>query len=126
MTGTLLRKMTTKKTCLECGGEIIGRTDKKFCSDYCRNAYNNRKNKTNVNLIRNVNNRLKKNWRILSELNPDNKTKVHKSKLLDAGFDFDYFTSIYTTRKQSVYYFVYNQGYLDIGNNFYMLVKRDF
>ena len=117
--------MTSTKKCLECGGDIIGRTDKKFCSDYCRNAYNNRKNSAHVNMIRNVNNKLKKNWRILEKLNPTDKTRVHKSKLSDVGFDFNYFTSIYTTKKQSVYYFVYNQGYLDIGNNFYMLVKRD-
>ena len=117
--------MEEKRKCLECGVEIMGRADKKFCSDYCRNAYNNRNNKAQVNLIRNINNRLKKNWRILEALNPDKKTKVYKSKLLDAGFDFNYFTSIYTTKKQTVYYFVYNQGYLDIGNGYYMLVKRD-
>ena len=34
-----------KKQCPECGGNIIGREDKKFCSDYCRNAYNNKVNK---------------------------------------------------------------------------------
>ena len=113
-----------EKKCLECGEVILGRSDKKFCSDYCRNSYNNRVNKASNNLIRNINNRLKKNWRILETLNPDDKTKVHKSKLLDQGFDFNYFTSIYTTKKQTVYYFVYNQGYLDIGNSFYMLVKR--
>ncbi len=109
---------------MECGEPILGRSDKKFCSDYCRNAYNNRKNKASNNLIRTTNNRLKKNWRILKEFNPIDKTKVHKSKLDAAGFDFSLFTSIYTTKKQSVYYFVYDQGYLDIGNNFYMLVKR--
>jgi len=117
--------MEKEKKCLECGTVILGRADKKFCSDYCRNAYNNRKNKAANNLIRNINNRLKKNWRILEKFNPENKTKVHKSKLLDAGFDFNYFTSLYTTQKGSVYHFVYNQGYLDIGHDFYMLVKRD-
>ncbi len=116
--------MEQEKRCLECGEIILGRADKKFCSDYCRNAYNNRKNKASSNLIRNVNNKLKKNWRILEKLNPDEKTKVHKSKLTDLGFDFTYFTSIYTTKKQTVYYFVYDQGYLDIGGGFYMLVKR--
>ncbi len=113
-----------EKRCLECGEPILGRSDKKFCSDYCRNAYNNRKNKAGSNLIRTINNRLKKNWRILEQFNPEGKTKIHKSKLEAAGFDFNLFTSIYTTKKQSVYYFVYDQGYLDIGNNFYMLVKR--
>lgn len=31
-----------EKTCLECGEKIIGRADKKFCSDQCRISYNNR------------------------------------------------------------------------------------
>ncbi len=116
--------MNTEKRCLECGEVILGRSDKKFCSDACRNAYNNRKNKISVNLIRNINNRLKKNWRILEKLNPEDKTKVHKTKLENEGFDFNYFTGIYTTKKGATYYFVYDQGYLDIGNDFFMLVKR--
>jgi len=117
--------MTDEKHCLECGEVILGRSDKKFCSDACRNAYNNRQNKVSVNLIRNTNRHLKKNWRILTDLNATGKTKVHRSKLVKAGFDFDLITGIYTTKKQSVYYFVYDQGYLDIGGGFYMLVKRD-
>jgi len=116
--------MEEEKKCLECGEPIIGRSDKKFCSDYCRNSYNNKKNKAAISLIRNTNNRLKKNWRILEKLNPNNKTKVHKNKLLDLGFDFNYFTSIYITKKQSTYYFVYDQGYLDLGGNYFMLVKK--
>jgi len=121
-TGNFMEK---EKYCLECGQVILGRADKKFCSDYCRNAYNNRKNKASSNLIRTTNNRLKKNWRILEQFNTSGKTKIHKSKLENAGFDFNLFTSIYTTKKQSTYYFVYDQGYLDIGGGFFMLVKRD-
>lgn len=34
-----------EKNCPECGDKIIGRADKKFCSDACRNAYNNALNK---------------------------------------------------------------------------------
>ena len=30
-----------KRNCLECKDPVKGRIDKKFCSDYCRNAYNN-------------------------------------------------------------------------------------
>lgn len=113
------------KTCLECGEKLVGRTDKKFCSDYCRNAYNNNVNKDSKNLIRNVNNRLRKNYRILEDLNPEQKTKVSRSKLIEKGFDFTYFTSIYTTKAGTVYYFVYDQGYLPIEGDYYALVKRE-
>ncbi|WP_435135313.1 hypothetical protein [Formosa sp. A9] len=112
------------KTCLECGEKITGRTDKKFCNDYCRNAYNNKINTDSKNLIRNTNNKLRKNWRILEALNPDQKTKTTKDKLLNLGFDFNLFTSIYTTKAGTVYYFVYNQGYLPLENDYFALVKR--
>ena len=114
-----------KKNCPECGDKIVGRIDKKFCSDACRNAYNNNVNKDSKNLIRNTNNRLRKNYRILEILNPEQKRKISRAKLIEKGFDFNYFTSIYTTKAGTVYYFVYDQGYLAIDNDFYALVKRE-
>jgi len=114
-----------QKNCLECEEKIVGRIDKKFCSDHCRNAYNNKINKDKSNLVRNINNRLRKNYRILEELNPTDKTKTSRTKLLAKGFSFDYFTSIYTTKTGTVYYFVYDQGYLPLEGDFYALVRRN-
>lgn len=114
-----------QKACEECGEKIVGRTDKKFCSDYCRNAFHNRMNKDSSNLIRNTNNSLRKNYRILEELNPGEKTSVAKSKLLAKGFNFELFTSIYTTRTGNQYFFVYDLGYLKLENDFYALVRRN-
>ncbi len=114
-----------QKNCPECGNRIIGRADKKFCSDYCRNAYNNQLNKDSKNLVRNINNLLRKNYRILGELNPKDKTKTTKTKLIAKGFDFQHFTSIYVTKTGNTYYFVYDQGYLPLENEFYALVKRN-
>ena len=113
------------KTCLECGDKIVGREDKKFCSDACRNAYNNKMNKDQNNLMRNINNKLRKNYRILCELNPENKTKTTRTKLLAKGFDFEFITSIYETKNGNTYYFLYDQGYMAIENDGYVLVKKD-
>lgn len=113
------------RNCLECRQKISGRTDKKYCSDHCRNAYNNRLNKDSKNLIRNINNKLRKNYRILAELNPKGKTRTTKIRLLERGFDFEYFTHLYTTRSGTVYYFLYDLGYLPLENDSYMIVKRD-
>ena len=113
------------KACLECGEKIVGREDKKFCSDGCRNAYNNKINKDTTNYMRNINNKLRKNYRILTELNVDGKTKTSKVKLLSKGFDFDYMTGIRTTKTGNTYYFVYEQGYMPVDNDFYVLVKKD-
>ncbi len=113
------------KECPVCENKIIGRADKRFCSDYCRNSFNNQLNKDSKNLIRNINNRLRKNYRILEELNPNEKTKTTKAKLFAKGFDFQHFTSIYVTKTGNTYYFVYDQGYLPLENDFYALVKRN-
>lgn len=113
------------KTCLECGEKIVGREDKKFCSDGCRNAYNNKINKDSTNYMRNINNKLRKNYRILSEMNAEGKSKTIKSKLLNKGFDFDYFTNILNTSNGNTYYFVYDQGYRLLETDSYMLVKKD-
>lgn len=113
------------KGCLECGEKLVGREDKKFCSDGCRNAYNNKMNKDSTNLMRNVNNKLRKNYRILSELNPEGKSKTSRTKLIAKGFDFEYFTSIYTTKTGNVYYFLYDHGYMAIENENYVLVKKE-
>jgi hypothetical protein len=114
------------KNCLECGDKIIGREDKKFCSDGCRNAYNNKINKDSTNFMRNINNKLRKNYRILRELNIEGKTKTTRSKLLSKGFDFEYFTNLLQTKTGNTYYFLYDQGYMALENEFYILVKKEF
>ncbi len=113
------------KNCLECHDKIVGREDKKFCSDGCRNAYNNKMNKDYTNLMRNINNKLRKNYRILTDFNPEGKTKTTKNKLISKGFDFDLMTSIYTTKTGNNYYFVYDQGYMAVENEGFVLVKKE-
>ena len=113
------------KTCLECGEKIIGREDKKFCSDGCRNTYNNKINKDSTNFMRNINNKLRKNYRILSEINTEGKSKTTRAKLLSKGFDFEFFTNILETKTGNTYFFVYDQGYRALENDFYMLVKKE-
>jgi hypothetical protein len=120
-----IKEITMSKVCLECGEKIVGREDKKFCSDGCRNAFNNKINKDSTNYMRNINNKLRKNYRILSNLNMEGKSKTTKSKLLSKGFDFDFFTNILNTGTGNTYYFVYDQGYRFLDNDFYMLVKKE-
>ena len=90
----------------------------------CQHTHNNALNKDSKNLVRNINNRLRKNYRILESLNPDGKTKTTKEKLLRLGFNFEFFTNIYTTKTGSVYFYLYDQGYLALENDFYLIVKR--
>jgi hypothetical protein len=111
------------KNCLECEKLLAGRVDKKFCSDMCRNSYNNRLNSDSYNVIRNMNNQLRKNRRILEELCPEEKSRAAKTTLLAKGFDFHLITSIRPTLKGNIYHFVYDYGYLELENDYYLIVK---
>jgi hypothetical protein len=113
-----------ERICLECGEELLGRVDQKFCSDQCRNTYNNRMNKDETNFIRNVNYSLRKNRRILKELNPDGKSKIKKSTLVSRGFDFKHFTHVYKNKEGKIYYFCYEYGYLPIDHDYFALVRN--
>jgi len=117
--------MKTKKKCPVCEDFIIGRADKKFCSDQCRTTFNNRLNSDANNFVRNINNILRKNRRILIELNPKGKSiKVHRDKLVERGFRFNYFTNVYKTKAGKEYFYCYEQGYLALEENVYVLVVR--
>lgn len=83
-------------------------------------------NRDSKNLVRVINNRLRKNYRILDSFPlKEGKTTTSKTKLLDKGFDFEFITNLYTTKKGTTYYFVYDLGYLPLENEYYMIVKRE-
>ena len=110
--------------CLECESELMGRIDKKFCNDQCRNIYNNRENRDSNEYVRKVNTILRKNRRILEKLNPNEKSKTTKEELLLDGFNFYYYTNIYKTNQGKTYFFVYEHGYLELDNEQYALVRK--
>lgn len=75
--------------------------------------------------MRNINNKLRKNYRILAQLNPDGKVRVSRSILTSRGFDFNLFTGILNTKTGNTYYFLYDQGYMILENEYYMLVRKE-
>lgn len=114
------------ETCLECGEKIIGRSDKKFCNDGCRNAYNNKLNKDSTNLMRNIQRILRSNHRILSELNfREGKTKTTKEKLISSGFDFEYFTHFKKYKNGAEYRFIFDIGYKELEEDWLLVVRND-
>ena len=114
------------KTCAACGKPVRGRSDKKFCDDYCRNSYNNTMNSETTSLMRNINNILRRNRRILNDLLPSGEERVKhpRAKLNGLGFNFRHFTHIYTTRKGGIYHFCYEYGYLPLEGEWVLIVKN--
>ena len=113
------------KICVECGQVLRARADAKFCSAHCRSSYHNKKRiEDNAELIRKVNSILRKNRKILKTLNPEGKSKITKSKLEKSGFNFNYITNIYETKNGKEYKFCYDMGYVNIGDDWFMLVAK--
>ena len=121
----------SKKTdfkCHECGRELFGRRDKKFCNVSCRNGFNNNLNVEKAGIVRRINNYLRKNRIVLKNLKamyPEKRAaNVHRSQLTDQGFKFDYYTNSYTTKQGNTYYFNYEFGYMELEDNRVVIVEN--
>ena len=109
-----------------CNKPVKGRTDKKFCDDFCRNNFNNQLKSNTINLVRNINNALGKNRRILENLfvAGEEMAKTTRNKLLQKGFQFKYITHTYVTKTSKTYFYCYEYGYLPLDNDWYLVVKK--
>lgn len=112
--------------CLECGDKIIGRSDKKFCNDGCRNTYNNKLNRDSSALMKTIHKKLRNNHRILAGLKfVEGKTKTNQDKLLAEGFDFSYFTQLKSYKNGAEYHFLYDIGYKNLEDGWLLVVRND-
>ena len=125
-TCSMIQQKKDTKNCLACDKPIKGRSDKKFCDDYCRNNYNNQLKATTGTQIRLINNTLAKNYRILEALLAGDKeiAKTTREQLLLKGFSFKYLTHIYTTKSSKTYYYCYEYGYLPLDNDWFLIVRK--
>ncbi len=115
------------RKCPSCGEEVIGRTDKKFCTHYCKSSYHYVKNKEDEsNLFKKIDKQLRLNRRILKEYNKAGKATVRKEILIAEGFDPKYFTHYWKNNKGDVYLFCYEFGFLSVEEHLrekYVLVQ---
>lgn len=106
--------MEQSNKCLQCAATIMGRSDKRYCSDQCRYLANNtaKRKREGEKRIQQVNTALRKNRSILKQLSPQGKTTIPRQYLELAGFDFRYLTQLYRTQKGNTYCLCYDYGYL--------------
>ncbi len=110
--------MENKKTCQHCEAPIKGRSDKKFCDDYCRNSYNNERLRVRTNTMRNIEYALRRNRKILERIWENTKGKSHRDVLLSNGFNFMYMTHM-NDKQPCIYDFSYS-----LEKNGEVVVKR--
>lgn len=119
--------MKNVRKCLNCTDEFEGRVDKKFCSVYCKSNYHYElKRELEDSFYLEVDRQLKVNRRLLKLFNRAGKSTVVADELINKGFNPGFFTHYWKNRKQDVYLFCYEFGFLrlvDSGKVKYVLVK---
>ena len=115
-----------EKNCLHCAKKIVGRTDKKFCNNYCRSSYHNEQTGSRTNYMRQVNYQLQKNRSILAatySLYPKRKI-IPFHELFLRGFNLVHFTHQQKDQRAGTYTFCYDYGYKMVGRNAVMIVQQ--
>ena len=103
-----------KRRCLECNEIIKGRSDKKFCSVYCKSSYHYKKNLENKDsLFVSIDKSLKQNRRILKNYNKAGKSIVRKETLIKEGFNPKIFTHYWKAANKNLYLFCYEYGFME-------------
>ena len=113
--------------CLKCGKKLKGRSDKKFCDEYCKSAYHYQRGlEGDLKFYNDVLRVLRHNRKILKLYNRAGKATVRSKLLLEQGFNPKFFTHYWKNQKGDVYLFVFEYGFLkreEHGVEKYILVK---
>ncbi len=82
-----------------------------FCDDGCRNQFHNKLNSDANNYVRNVNNILRRNRRILEHHYRRGQTNIERGVLQASGFDFAYHTRVDNRVEDQKVYYCYDYTY---------------
>ncbi len=105
----------SKRFCRECAVPLKGRRDQKFCSDQCRNQFNNRYYAQKLAQQRQINRILVQNQQILAHyLLVEKRRRVLEIDLRSKGYLFEYHTHTKQAKSGQQYIFCYDFGYLRI------------
>lgn len=113
------------KYCAYCDKQFRGRSDKKFCNDWCRSAHNYEINRSISVLVHAINLSLRRNRKILQSFLPATleTIEIERYEVLVYGFNFMYFTHIKVVQNIT-YYFCYDIGYQMITKDTIAIVQQ--
>lgn len=97
--------------CPQCQNPIIGRSDKKYCSDDCRALANRQKQRIARQPSVITNQILWNNREALRTLWTQRPTMVSRDTLLSSGYNFDFHTNLHITAGGNIYYVCYDFGF---------------
>jgi predicted nucleic acid-binding Zn ribbon protein len=116
------------RECNACGKPLKGRSDKRFCGEYCRNSFNNSRKEKCTSREKQINGILHKNRSVLQAiLFPGRESvRTNKLELLKQGFDFRYHTHQLNSDQGVCYFFSYEYGCAELGGGKILVVADPF
>ena len=111
--------------CIECGKQIIGRTDKKFCSLTCKNRHNNKKIREIKEKRIKIINKISRNYEILETLLDERRSNFSLEELSKLGFDHNYITGVRHMGYRSQIYLCFDIAYSCSGSKISKIKRVD-
>jgi hypothetical protein len=116
--------MQDNRKCLLCNKPLIGRADKKFCDETCRNTFNNKITSQSRLGMRSAQSILSRNRKILHDLlGNETRKSVNLSILLSKGYHFDYLTCVKKSQSGELSKYCFEFGLRELDNEI-ILIER--
>ena len=95
-----------EKYCIECGAPLglFGRSDRKFCSQNCKNLWHNNKNSNYRTFRQRIISCMDRNHKILDKLIQAGIRSIDKNEIVSLGFSPGHSTSVTRYRTHIMYY----------------------
>ncbi len=114
------------RTCYFCEKEFEGRSNQKFCSSKCKNAFHNQENKTKEIQVKTINKVLHKNWTTLQKLFEIYRSSPISKEIIRAyGFNEKYHTHIYKSPSGESYKMIYDMAFKPYFDDQIQIVKLE-
>lgn len=104
----------------------MGRSDKIFCSVYCKNYYHSKLRYAAKKAAIEINGYLKRNYAILLELLGKNKSqlKVYRNVLESKKFRFKYHTHLHVNSRNKTFHYIYDLAWMEFSDDEVLIVRK--
>lgn len=112
-----------KNVCKECQSPLQGRSDKKYCDDYCRVSYHSKRNRENLQIVRQINKILKNNRQILLECLQKYGNRIPRKYLEWHNYKFQYYTHFMSYSKKESVKYCYDLGLIELNQTEFEILQ---
>lgn len=114
-----------KLNCQQCTASFKGRSDKKFCSIACKNAWHTQHRIATRNAVAEIDGYLHRNREILATLTGNASTiELDRLVLTRTGFKYEFHTGTYLSKEGKMYRIVYDYAWMDFSDQKILIVRK--